>query len=88
MAKVIIYLRDNELSALHNLAQHEYRAPKAQAALIIRQELQRLGMIPLESRNASSKAGPTLLTLSEPTGNQPSIPADSDLVQHSQVSEV
>ena len=49
MAKVIIYLRDNELSALHELAQQEYRAPKAQAALIIRQELQRRGMIPAET---------------------------------------
>jgi hypothetical protein len=54
MAKVIIYLRDNELSALHELAQHEYRAPKAQAALIIRQELQRRGMIPAESTTAGS----------------------------------
>jgi hypothetical protein len=48
MAKVIIYLRDHELTALHDLAQREYRAPKAQAALIIRQELERLGMIPVE----------------------------------------
>ena len=45
MAKVIIYLRDNESAALNDLAQREYRAPKAQAALIIRQELERLGMI-------------------------------------------
>ncbi len=45
MAKVIIYLRDTELSALNKLAQREYRVTKAQAALIIRQELVRLGMI-------------------------------------------
>ena len=48
MAKVIIYLRDHEASALNNLAQREYRVPKAQAALIIRKELERLGMIPIQ----------------------------------------
>ena len=52
MAKVIIYLRDNESAALNNLAQREYRAPKAQAALIIRKELERLGLIPGESETA------------------------------------
>jgi hypothetical protein len=46
MAKVIIYLQEHELTALNKLAQREYRAPKAQAALIIRTELQKLGMIP------------------------------------------
>ena len=45
MAKVIIYLRDHEMTSLTDLAQREYRAPKAQAALIIRQELERLGMV-------------------------------------------
>ena len=48
MAKVIIYLRDYEFTALTDLAQREYRAPKAQAALIIRRELEKLGMIPGE----------------------------------------
>ena len=48
MAKVIIHLRDYEMTALNDLAQREYRAPKAQAALIIRRELQKLGMIPVE----------------------------------------
>ncbi len=46
MAKVIIYLKDCELTALNSLAQREYRALKAQAALIIRNELNRLGLIP------------------------------------------
>ncbi len=45
MARVILYLREQELNALQALAQREYRAPKAQAALIIRKELERLGMI-------------------------------------------
>ncbi len=48
MAKVIIYLPDHESAALNQLAQREYRAPKAQAALIIRKELERLGMIKSE----------------------------------------
>jgi len=52
MAKVIIYLRDHESAALNDLAQREYRAPKAQAALIIRKELERLGLIPGESETA------------------------------------
>jgi hypothetical protein len=36
------------VSALQQLAQLEYRAPKAQAALIIRKELVRLGLVPPE----------------------------------------
>lgn len=45
MPKVIIYLREQELTALLHLAQREYRPPKAQAALIIRTELEKLGLI-------------------------------------------
>jgi hypothetical protein len=46
MAKVIVYLRDYEKDALSNLAEHKYRTIKAQAALIIRKELERLQLIP------------------------------------------
>lgn len=45
MAKVIVYLREPEMQALNLLAQKEYRAPKAQAALMLRTELERLGML-------------------------------------------
>lgn len=45
MAKVVIHLRDQEIIALNELAQNEYRPVKAQAALIVRKELERLGMI-------------------------------------------
>ncbi|MFZ5885903.1 MAG: hypothetical protein ACOYYF_00400 [Chloroflexota bacterium] len=45
MARVVIYLLEPEMNALQRLAQQEYRAVKAQAALIIRNELKRLGMI-------------------------------------------
>lgn len=45
MARVVIYLLEPEMNALHQLAQQEYRHVKAQAALIIRNELKRLGMV-------------------------------------------
>jgi hypothetical protein len=45
MAKIIVYLREQDHDALYQLAQKEYRQPKAQAALIIRRELERLGML-------------------------------------------
>ena len=45
MTKLIIYLREDEFSALSNLAQREYRVTKAQASLIIRTELERLGLL-------------------------------------------
>ena len=48
MAKIIVYLRDHEVLALNDLAEREYRVPKAQAALIIRKELERLQLIPCE----------------------------------------
>jgi hypothetical protein len=45
MARVVIYLLEPEMNALNQLAQQEYRPVKAQAALIIRNELKRLGMV-------------------------------------------
>lgn len=45
MAKVVIYLLEPEMSALQRVAQQEYRSVKAQAALIVRNELIRLGMV-------------------------------------------
>jgi len=54
MAKLIIYLGDPERDALYQLAQRELRAPRAQAALIIRNELSRLGMLtPLAPKPAT-----------------------------------
>ena len=46
MAKIIVYLGDQERNALLQLAQRKLRLPRAQAALIIRQELVRQGMLP------------------------------------------
>jgi hypothetical protein len=45
MARVVIYLPAPEMNALNQLAQQEYRPVKAQAALIIRNELKRLGLV-------------------------------------------
>jgi hypothetical protein len=45
MARIVIYLLEPEMNALNQLAQQEYRPVKAQAALIIRNELKRLGMV-------------------------------------------
>ena len=45
MMRVIISLQKCELKALVNLAEREYRDTRQQAALIIRQELQRLGLL-------------------------------------------
>ena len=45
MAKIIVYLGDQERNALLQLAQRKLRLPRAQAALIIRQELVRQGML-------------------------------------------
>lgn len=48
MSKVIVYLPDTEFGALQKLAQQEYRATRAQAAVIIRKELERLGLVAAE----------------------------------------
>lgn len=45
MAKIIVYLGEQECNALLQPAQREMRVPRAQAALIIRQELARQGML-------------------------------------------
>ena len=45
MARIIVYLPDPEMNALQQLARQEYRAPKVEAAWIIRTELQRRGLV-------------------------------------------
>lgn len=50
MAKIIVYLGEQERNALQQLAQREMRLPRAQVALIIRQELVRQGMLPGETK--------------------------------------
>lgn len=55
MAKIIIYLADPERDALHQLAQRKMRAPRAQAALILRRELTRLGLLPEQTQSADAE---------------------------------
>jgi hypothetical protein len=52
--KMTIYLKPQESEALKNLAQKEYRLPNAQALLIIRKELERLGFL-LPKDNGTQK---------------------------------
>ena len=54
MAKVIKCLLYNDSTMLNDLAQRDYRAPKAQADRIIRRELERKGVISNEPRSARS----------------------------------
>lgn len=46
MARVILKLGERERSALKALAKREKRIPRAQAAFIIHQELERRGLLP------------------------------------------
>jgi len=46
MAKIIIHVEEHECNVLDQLAEREYRTLQAQAALIIRRELERLGLLP------------------------------------------
>lgn len=46
MSRVIVTLRQDEREALTKLALTELRTPRDQARFIIRQELERLGMLP------------------------------------------
>ena len=46
MARVILKLGERERNALEALAKREKRLPRAQAAFIIRQELERRGLLP------------------------------------------
>lgn len=57
MTRVIINLHKSELKALVHLAEHEYRDTRQQAALIIRQELARRGLLVIET-----EADPALVT--------------------------
>jgi hypothetical protein len=55
MTRITVTLKSSERDALHILAQQEYRDIRAQAALIIRQELERRGLLPIVDANPDSK---------------------------------
>ena len=54
MVKFQVSLDSPSFRALRTLAEQEYRNPRAQAALIIRQELQRRGLLIIDDTNARS----------------------------------
>lgn len=56
MARVTITLEAKERDALCVLAERERRDPRAQAALIIRRELERAGLLPVDSNGAPEPA--------------------------------
>jgi hypothetical protein len=60
MAKIIVYLGEQERTALQQLAQRGMRVPRAQAALIIREELVRQGMIPIQNNPQGQDQGAIL----------------------------
>ena len=53
MARITLTLSDSEFLALRGLAEKEIRHPRDQAALLIRHELERLGMLPTPARAAN-----------------------------------
>ncbi len=59
MARLTLTLPLIERDALIQLAEREYRDPRAQAALIIRNELERLGLV-VTSDAQANQAGPIL----------------------------
>ena len=56
MARVTIPLKAVERDALRILAEREFRDPQAQAAIIIRRELERAGLLPANCTDAGDKA--------------------------------
>ncbi len=56
MKRLIVYLNETEHDALLRSAKEERRDPRAQAALMIRQELQRRGLLPAAEAPAEVKS--------------------------------
>ena len=50
MARIWVTLQEDEREALRAIAQRERRDPRAQAALMIRRELEREGLLPAEAQ--------------------------------------
>jgi len=55
MARIIVHLGEQEREALRTLAKREMRDPRAQAALIIHQELERQGALPARAALSQTK---------------------------------
>lgn len=51
MSRITLTLQEDERNALLALSRKEFRDPRSQASLIIRQELQKQGFLPLDDCN-------------------------------------
>lgn len=80
MPRITIVLKDDEKQALCTLAESEFRDPRAQAALIIRREIERQGLIKPVSAAPASKSRTQQPNVTDPpthpenendTGNDP-----------------
>jgi len=60
MAKIIIHVEEHECNALDQLAEREYRTLLAQAALMLRKELERLGFLPGSEGSNTSESYPAI----------------------------
>lgn len=49
MAQIVVKLKPSERNALRQLAERERRDPRQQAALIIRRELESVGLLPTQT---------------------------------------
>lgn len=58
MPRMTIQLPISERDALFQLARREYRNPREQAAVIIRRELERRGLLPADSGAADDRQPP------------------------------
>lgn len=68
MARLMIDLELPEREALINLAQRERRDPRDQAALFVRDGLQRAGLLPTDAPQAETPK-PVISGLGQPGGN-------------------
>jgi hypothetical protein len=70
ITRITITLKVDEREALHVLAEREYRDLRTQAALIIRQELERRGLLPQEKAiNSPSTSEPIAEPVHQPLPN-------------------
>jgi hypothetical protein len=60
MTRIMITVSEDEKKALCALAENEYRDPRQQAALLIREELQRRGLLAVDRESVSQQNFPAV----------------------------
>jgi hypothetical protein len=78
MTRITISLRDPEKTALRALSEIEFRDPRQQAALIIRQELQRRGLLDVQSESSPAHVDPSPLAVQTATKRKRKHPMDTE----------